>query len=65
MCARLSRSQRLEVPKSIHLCEHRRVDKVLDLHLQGQRFESSTLGSSYAIISKTAINRAYVDIAKK
>ena len=59
----------LEVPILAHI----HVDKVclifiqivnfLDFHFQGKRFESSTLGSSYVIISQTVIDRANIAIA--
>ena len=37
---------------------------VLDLHYQGQRLESSTLGSEYVIISQTMTNIINIAIAK-
>ena len=36
---------------------------VLDVYFQGQIFESSTLGSSYVIISQTVTDRANITIA--
>ena len=38
---------------------------VLDLHFQGKRFESSTSGSSYVIISQTVTDRTNIAFAKK
>ena len=37
----------------------------LDLHFQGQQFESSTSGSSYVIVSQTVTDRADIAIAIK
>ena len=38
------------------------IHKVLDLHFQGQRFESNTLGSSYGIILQTMTYRTNIAI---
>ena len=40
-----------------------RIVNVFDLHFQGQRRESSTLGSSYVIIPQTEADRTNIAIA--